>query len=194
MDSLPGHLDRVRKLLASIRKPRLPSNPAGALRASPLVRGAIWLVGSALLGGMASEVSRREALSDWLRSHAPPRATWERALASHGWKQVSSPEILHRVLRSLPSRLDEPATVWLTRDTKWIALFESVEVDPVAFGRPGAPEKPKATELAGAWEPLGRGWPAFESLLERMAAARPEITRKTGRERPRNRDPREIVY
>src|SRR4051812_24622123 len=87
------------------------------------------LLGLALLllalgsGGWARNLAEADALENWLKSHPPSERLWEHSLTLNHFQAVREGKPLQHALRSLPSSLDEPQTVWLSADSNWIAIF-----------------------------------------------------------------------
>jgi hypothetical protein len=119
-------------------------------------------------------------------------------LATRGYRRLEDPGQRHRVLRLLPSRLEEARAVWAQGERlDWLVLYPARSSDalaePAIFARPGAPKRPET-----GWTPLGQGGTALDETLRRLAtlpAPAPVDTTKQRRSRSRPIvDGREIHY
>jgi hypothetical protein len=150
----------------------------------------ILLLASLVLGKCAHELTQREALMSWEKSHFPSEKVVHLALMSRGMSRVQDPAKLQRILRSLPATLDESGSFWRAIDNDWITFFLPSENSYPAqvYGLLDRPIPVK-------WEPVGLGWKAFEEVLKIL-----DQNPIRGRLLPEKKtnsiliDPREIVF
>jgi hypothetical protein len=161
--------------------PRIPSRSLG---------GIAGLIAAITLGILAHQASRTEALGRWKRESAPSPRVWLKLLTSMDYALVRDPGEKHVALRSLPMSLDSQASVWWTRDLRWIAIYPGTETDPepAIYRRSGTTK-----ERPNGWDLVGIGWDALPKIAKRLEELRPPERPAAQPARPA-RDPRELVY
>ncbi len=149
---------------------------------------ALFLVLSLALGDRANEMSQKTGASSWEKSHPPSQKVIFYSLKSRGLTLIQGVSFFQKIYRTIPTSLDEEGSIWLSEDANWVAFFlASAEAIPAQI------YCLICKQLPVRWEPLGRGWQAFEKSLE-------ELDHKIAAlklSRPKKflpRDSREIVY
>lgn len=168
---------------------------AGSALASRVTRiqkrllGAGLLLLALVLGIWAHDLAQAEALGGWLREHPPSSQAWKHSLESRGFHALTDPLKIQRASRSLPSLVDEEGSTWTGADANWIAVFQKKDDVLTSTLYCLECQKPPA-----GWQPLGRGWEAFDPVLALADAAMKRLkpvfkTRKTVAS-----DPMELRY
>jgi len=196
--SLDGSLHRVRSWVSG-RVPSIPRRTFEKLRASipwktgkyktRFLSGAFFLL-ALVLGVWANGIAEMEAISKWERNHLPSERIFKFALGSRGMHQVQDLNQLQKVMRSVPSRLDEMGSIWISTDANWAAYYSSpdqaLQAQIYCLRCSNRPEK---------WKPLGIGWRGLEDALDEIdkntLLSKPLAQKKKGR---LPRDPRELIY
>lgn len=162
-----------------------------AKRLIPLRRraGGVMLLVFALASGIwARDAALAEATRSWLEAHPPSERIWRHALESRGYRPASEARLAHKAARTLPSLAEVRDAIWMTEDANWIALFVPAEdrLDPMFYCF-------SCAQAPAGWVPRGRGWEAFDPVLERMDDA---ASRRKPAARPRAEamDPYELRY
>ena len=154
-------------------------------RASRRVRGVFLLFTSLVLGAWAYNEASSDALKSWERSHPPGLRVWEHALGSRSLVTPPKKSKVSQAQRTLPARLEQEGTAWISGDGGWVALFGAPDANPPfrLYCR--------TCEIAPpSWNPAGRGWDAFEKVLTKLdQTTKPKASRPV----PAS-DPREIRY
>jgi hypothetical protein len=149
--------------------------------------GLLFLLLSIGLGAWAYDEAKSDALRSWEKSHPPSAKVWEHALGSKALTVPGKKSRVSQAARSLPARLEEEGTAWISGDKNWVAVFNAPEADPPyrLFCR--------NCDLAPpSWDPAGHGWRAFERILSELDTA---VTSSPVRKRiSEPSDPREIRY
>lgn len=194
---LSGLTDRIQEL----QKNPLPlPAPSPALRRR--VRGALLVILSIVLASFAHEVARTEALESWIHENAPSSRIWRHALGAQSFQAVKSPNLMHRVLRSLPTTLDAVGSVWISQDSSWVVVFGGSEDKgsdiPLIYTRAELTPRGELRDRTNPvkhWSPAGRGWEAFDQVLERVEKMRAPPVFRPKKARVRTYiDPRAIIY
>lgn len=183
--------ERVQNLRAYARLPKrlsFPLKPRAGL--SPRWRaglmGFAFLAIAGFLAWGAQEAAYSEAFNDWEHHRIPSEKVWIHALGSRGLTSPSSPEILHKALRNLPSLLDAAGSAWMSPDSEWVVVFENPDqsVPQKLYCRSCRQPPPK-------WEPMGIGWSGFDQIMARLdSQPAPKLVKKA----LKFHDPREIQY
>jgi hypothetical protein len=144
------------------------------------------------LGWIAQDLAQTEAENRWGRNHPPSRAVVHYALASQGFVAVLEADSLQRVIRSIPTHLDDEGSFWITQDARWVVfILEGDTAIPASAYRLSSESRLKTEH----WIPLGQGWGGFEELMKRVKSKAPRLLNsKTKKQLPLWKDPREIVY
>jgi hypothetical protein len=147
---------------------------------------------SIALGFAAFTFSRVEAIEYWERTFLPSERVIRFALGSRGLVPAAEGYQAQRVLRSLPSSLDEKGSIWMSTDPIWVAAFlpskedTSIQVLTYCLDCKNFPKN---------WQPMGIGWRAMDKAIEQIdrgLKGRKEV--KTAPLSKIRSDPREIVY
>jgi hypothetical protein len=166
---------------------RLPSLSRGKRK---LIAGGILLISSACAAVWAEQVARSSALDEFEHSRMPSAKVWNYTLESRGYQKLKDAWLIQKAIRRLPANLDQPGTVWSSRDSDWIVVF----VNPDQ----GIPETVfcyQCKTQPSDWKPMGMGWPAFDRTLTESdaytASAKVRVKPKIPAE---FRDSREVRY
>jgi hypothetical protein len=154
---------------------------------------ALFAIISCLCGLWAKELAESEAALRWGSEHPPSSRVVRFSLESFGYRREQDPDKLHRVVRWIPSHLDETASFWVTRDLDWIAYFSDLQKTvQIELYCHSCSSVPKSQD----WSPEGVGWSVFEDLLQRIEGKKsiPMLPNKGSIRRSSPRDPREIVF
>lgn len=122
---------------------------------------------SIFLGFWAEKIARSEAVQEWERAHPPSPLIWGHAMGSRGLQKLQDPKILQKILRSLPSMLDEPGSIWLSSDQLWLVIFSS-DTELTVTAQIYCTSCKNPTQGKIAWERFGNGWIGFEQVLQRL--------------------------
>jgi hypothetical protein len=165
------------------------------IRFKRIILGACLLLAALLAGNKANQLSQQNALLTWELKHAPSAKIWRETLSSHGYKQIQKPELVQRIVRSLPLTIspDEQNSIWITQDKTVVALMAPL-ADPRKMMLYSRTTDFKAKPLG--WTPLGKGWRGFEKTiraLEEVDKSTPNPS-LTIRHRPKALDPLAIQY
>jgi hypothetical protein len=154
-------------------------------RATRRLKGVFLLFTSLILGAWVYNEASSDARTSWERAHPPGLRVWEHALGSRAVLPPPKNSKVSQAQRSLPARLEQEGTAWISGDGGWVALFGAPEANPPFRLYCRTCETPPAS-----WDPAGRGWDAFERVLTRL-----DQTTKPAVKRPAApADPREIRY
>lgn len=172
----------------------------GKIRAG-MVSG-IFLIVSAVFAWSAQEIVRGNALKEWESKRIPSLTTWRYALSTRGFHSPqdtatqntkNESQVLHRAMRSLPSMLDNPGSIWISEEKAWIAVYRSAESAAEADG----PHLfcSRCQDPPHAWEPEGAGWSGFDQVIA-ILDKRPHDTpnSKSEPKKQRFQDPRALEY
>ena len=169
---------------------RLAQNPLTARLIGHRKRllGALLVLISICLGIWAHDLAQAEALTGWLKTHPPSPLIWKHALESRGYHALVGAKSLQRASKTLPSLVDEEGSAWASADLSWIALYQKQNDGQVS--------KLYCLDCAMpamGWQPMGRGWEAFDPVLAAVDAAT-SLRKPTPRARAEWMDPREVRY
>lgn len=147
-----------------------------------------------LLAIKAHDISQGDGIQKWLRDHPPSLKILEFSLGSRGLRSLAfsqkNEKIFQKVIRTLPTSLDEEGAIWLSQDETWVASYygKDHEIQPYLFCA-------ECSTLPKNWRSLGFGWPAFESLISAIDQRLTREQKKSPLEKKKVwRDPREISY
>jgi hypothetical protein len=141
-------------------------------------------VGSLVLGFWAYDQAAADALHAWELRHPPGLPVWQHALGARALVPAGAGSKLSQASRTLPARLEQEGTAWISEDSTWVAVFGPPDsAQPVHFFCKTCDHAPLA------WSPAGRSWPGFERVLARVDALPKISVRKIVAH-----DPREIRY
>lgn len=194
-----GRLDRFfqhfRGLTFSKGIPNVPRGPAKSLESGHrLLAPALGLLLSVLLGIWAHQSSQAEALRTWESENLPSPRIWTFALGSLEFHALSDPRKIQKASKGLPSLLEEPGSVWITEDSRWIAVFLPTDSSaPIRiFCIECEPRKPASWPTS--WQPLGRSWKGFEEAMNRAKMVQRAPKSSLPAKKAIYRDPREVRY
>lgn len=192
-------LDRLRGLESvrgvSARVQRISHRLAGRALAARVTRvqkrilGACLLLFALVLGTWAHDLAQAEALGGWLREHPPSSQAWKHSLESRGYRTLTEPKAIQRASRSLPSLVDEEGSIWTGADANWIAVFQKKDDVLASTLYCLECQKPPA-----GWQPLGRGWEAFDPTLALADAAMKRLKPVLKARKTVASDPMELHY
>ncbi len=148
--------------------------------------GVIFLLLSVWIGNWAKQVSQLEAAAQWEREHLPSEQIIECLMKSRGLGLVRHLKKLHKVLRTLPSTIDDPGSIWISESVDWIAFYGSPERSPQV-----QIYCLQCSFLPTQWGPLGVGWTAIALALQKMDQ---KAILLKGPKAQIQKDPREIFY
>ncbi|MCM2323989.1 MAG: hypothetical protein NDJ90_12080 [Oligoflexia bacterium] len=162
---------------------RINGTPRSAVRAT------IFLLLSLILGYQAYRIAEAEAVGEWEARNPPSLAVWEYSLGLRGYHAPKDARQVHRVLATLPSTLDQPGGSWMSPDGSWVALAPQNEASSFQLFC-------RVCELpAEDWQPMNKGWRAFENVHARISAIAPKSQQKPLITKKKVfHDPREIRY
>jgi hypothetical protein len=170
---------------------QLERAPAAAfvIRERSRFAGIALLVASICFGLWARDLARAESLSAWLSEHPPSDSVWRHALESRGYALLEEEAAYRRAARTLPSLSDDASTVWISPDALWIAVYRRGEdrIDATLYCL-------RCKEAPSGWQPAGRGWEAFEPVLELADAARSRLPKPVVQRKREWIDPMELRY
>jgi hypothetical protein len=155
-----------------------------------------WIALAGLFGVWANEASELQAWNRFKKDHFPGRAVISAVLNGYHFVQIQESDRLQKILRTVPTHLDEEGAFWISTNRKWIVHFSDwddwVQAQVFSLEEKGA----KATRReALKWERLGVKWEGIERLLRLLEEAKQDKTQsKPFQSHRRFRDPREIVY
>lgn len=156
--------------------------------------GLCWLLLSVILGFWAEQIAQSEALQTWKDTHPPSPRVWRHALGSLGFEQCTDSKVLQKVLRNIPSMVDDHGSIWLSTETQWIAIYSNEEDStfPVdIYGLNCALPK----EGVRNWNNFNSGWDGFDQVLEHLTQALPHSPKMVEKKKSKlSRDSREIRY
>jgi len=197
MDILFRFSDRVRGSVFFKKLLQLPPKSSGfsprfAL-ASQWIKPILWIGLSLILGIKANALSADGAKQEWEARHRPSEAVWKYALERVGCHSVVEPKRQALLIRSLPSRIEEPSNGWITAEDSHIAFWGD-ETPPTLktfecrphLGNAGG----KTGGIPSGWQPIGRTWEAFEKVVGRLEASAKVVIHHSAIVG----DPREIRY
>lgn len=159
---------------------------------------------SLILGHCAHSTSRSGAIAEWERDFRPSSQVVSYALSGLGLRPahpVQDQKQFARAFRSLPTRLDEEGSFWMSDDSQWVAYFSPTEdqSDPHLYYDPSAvPAKStQGPKSLPHWQPMGYGWRGMQQvikLLEVASSKRLKLGPVVPRKSPIYVDPRAIIY
>ena len=114
---------------------------------------------------------------------------WRHSLESRGYALVREARQRRVAERSLPALIDDEGTVWSSADSSWIAVFQR-QPD----GEAAALYCLDCARRPDGWQPLGRGWAAYDPALARADAAAAARVKPAPPRRAEPADPRELRY
>lgn len=147
---------------------------------------------SIFLGMVANSYSEQEALKRWEKNHVPSYSVVQFAMGSRGLMLNQNLSITQKLMRSLPTNLDDPGSFWMSQDSSWFAYYgNSNQQAQVQFYRMGS------SSLPHHWIPMGVGWRALEKSID--AVDRVKLSNQSRKIHPAQRakqrlDPRQLVY
>jgi hypothetical protein len=155
------------------------------------VMSAGFLACSCVFGIWANDIAQIEAKMRWAREHPPSVRVIDFALGSRGLRKIEDTDQIHRVVRLIPTHLDENGAFWLSSNGQWVAFFsDSIQSNTIHIYCSICNRTPQGPD----WRPFGVGWEALENVTD-------EIDQKTQNVSPIQRskkvvfkDPRELSY
>ena len=156
--------------------------------------GAAYFAVSVALGFVAFTCSREEAIEYWERTFLPSGQVIGFALGSRGLVAAVEGYQLQKVLRSLPTSLDDRGSIWLSADPIWVAVFlpskddSSVQAETYCLDCKNLPKN---------WQPMGIGWRAMDKVvnqIDNLLKRRKETKIAPSTQIRSRRDPREFIY
>lgn len=194
-----GHFDRLSSRLGiskvSQRVQTLSKVTSNRVRLhQKRILGIFLIFFSIPLGFWAEKIARSEAVQEWEKAHPPSRVIWEHAIGSRGFQKLQESKSLQKILKSLPSMIDDPGAIWLSSDRQWIVIFsqeneltETSQIYCVSCKNP--------TPGKIAWESLGIGWTGFEQVMKSLDANPTYSSRSIDKKKTTfSHDIREIRY
>jgi hypothetical protein len=156
--------------------------------------GVASMVSSLFLGYWANQLSETAAIEKWEKAYLPSREVVHFALGSRNLKQPKDQRQIQRILRSLPQRLDDGGSFWISQDSNWVTYYATSEeqTDPQIHCLNCSPSAIPNSSF-NLWQPAGLGWRGLEKILEKIDLKIKNTPRTTQKNRF-FRDPRELVY
>jgi hypothetical protein len=149
-----------------------------------------FFVAAIILGLWANELAEADALARWERMHLPSERIIQFALGSRNFHSVRDENQMQKILRSIPSRLDESGAFWLSENANWVVFYaapdQAVQAQLYCF---------RCETLPKQWKPVGLGWRGLEETMQEIDKnldfLKPVLLKKV---KAGWRDSREIVY
>jgi|GEM_PF-4807106 len=156
--------------------------------------GLCWILLSVFLGFRAEQIAQSEALHSWKETHPPSTRVWRHALGSLGFEHCKDSKVLQKVLRSLPSMIDDHGSIWLSTQNQWIAIYSNEENSTFPVDIYGLNCNLPNREIRN-WDNFNSSWDGFDKILEHLNQIQPQSPKLVEKRKSKiPRDSREIRY
>jgi hypothetical protein len=186
-----GILNRVQEVQERASKRSKALTDSIPLRRQRQIKGFGLLVAAGVLGIWANEITQKDTLLRWEKTHLPPKEIMSYALGSRGLQEINDVKTLQQASRYLPSNLDEAGMIWISPHSNWVTYYfakdEMIQTTLYCL---------ECSEIPRKWTPVGLGWKGLELALKIVDQAKGELKKASPPKKDRRpyRDPKELLY